>query len=246
LFTCGLYTGTLEVPGYTIDNAKGTAYIAKYDYDGNLTNFFNFTGTSNRALSLAADAQGSFYVGGQSNRNPIPVFSCEPRTPNAGFYLARFTEEPDEAPQPSINVEGNVLTATPNFSGTIQWFFNEEAIPGANEQTYTAMENGAYSVTFSYETGCISSAESEVSVVVISGISKLQNKSLEIFPNPANNVIFFKTSNKEPITINDLSGKHLLNFQTTNTEIQSLDITSLKSGVYLIRQGNVFGKIIKP
>jgi hypothetical protein len=246
LFSCGVYSGILEAPGYNLDNTKGTAYIAKYDYDGHLTNLFNFTGTSNTALCLAADNHGSYYVGGISSQNPIPVFSCEPRTPNTGFYLARFTEEPDEAPQPTISVEGNVLTANPNFSGTIQWFLNGEEIPGANGQTYTAIEDGAYSVSFSYESGCISTAESEVSTVVISGIAILQNRQLEIFPNPANEAIFIKPLSNDPILITDLSGKQLLNFQIINTEILSIDISNLKSGVYLIRQGNVFGKMIKP
>jgi len=245
LFTCGLYTGTLEVPGYTIDNVKGTAYIAKYDYDGNLTNFFNFTGTSNRALSLATDNQGSFYVGGQSNRNPIPVFSCEPRTPNAGFYLARFTEVPDEAPQPSINVEGNVLTASPNFSGTIQWFLNGEEIPGANEQTYTATENGDYSVQYSYIDGCISEAASEITNVVVSSIISLENATLRVYPNPANELIVIESDLKEPIEMIDISGRTLVIIDKMQTSQHQISIEHLQSGIYLFRQGEKVVKWVK-
>jgi hypothetical protein len=232
LFTCGLYTGTLEVPGYTINNAKGTVYIAKYDYSGNLTNFFNFTGTSNRALSLAADNQGSFYVGGQSNRNPIPLFSCEPRTPNAGFYLARFTEEPDEAPQPTISVDGNLLTASPVFSGTIQWFLNGEEIPGANEQTYTAMENGAYSVTFSYETGCISSETSEIENVIISSASNPSSATFLIYPNPAKDIIYLKEATNEPFFIMDVSGRICQTISASQDGI--ISIRTLKPGIYFL------------
>jgi hypothetical protein len=245
LYFSGLYTGNLELQGYEINNSKGTAFLVKYDYDGNIVNFFNFSGGANRALSIASDNNSSFYVGGIVNRNPIPVFSCEPRTPNAGFYLARFTEEPDEAPQPSIIVDGIVLTATPTFSGTIQWFLNDEPIPGANAQTFTATENGNYTVRYAYETGCISSATSDVSNVIVSNIQALNNNAFEIFPNPANHTLFIKTQSNAPISISDLSGKQLMSFQNGNTTLQMIDISALANGVYLIRQGASCSKFLK-
>jgi hypothetical protein len=245
LFTCGVYSGTLEAPGFNLDNTKGTVYIAKYDYDGHLTNLFNFTGTSNTALCLAADNHGSYYVGGISSQNPVPIFSCEPRTPNTGFYLARFTEEPDEVPQPTISVDGNLLTASPVFSGTIQWFLNGEEIPGANEQTYTAMENGAYSVTFSYETGCISSETSEIENVIISFIADLSRSTLQIYPNPAKEYISILTDSNEPIQLMDISGRILINIDKPNLSSEIIAVEYFNPGIYIIRQGERHVKVLK-
>jgi hypothetical protein len=232
VFACGTFSGSPQFGQLIPDASKGRSFITKMDYQGNYLDVFTFTGSILEPTSLATDGQGSFYVGGKCHQASTPLFSCEERTSNSGFYLARFTEEPDEAPQPSIDVDGNLLTATPTFSGNIQWFFNEEAISGATEQTYTAAENGNYSVQYSYIDGCVSEATSEVTNVVVSFVFNLENTALKVYPNPANEFLNLKEAMNESFYIMDLSGRICRTVPVTPDGM--ISITSLESGMYFL------------
>ena len=245
VFACGTFSGSPQFGQLIPDASKGRSFITKMDYLGNYLDVFTFTGSIMEPTSLATDGQGSFYVGGKCQKNPIPVFSCEQRTPNAGFYRARFTEEPDEAPQPEIEVNGNLLTATPTFSGNIQWFFNDEAIPGATEQTYIATENGNYSVQYAYIDGCISEATSEVTNVVVSSVFNLDNTTLKVYPNPTNNFINIESQSIEPIQLIDIWGRIIINIEKPTSSLVTINVENLKPAVYIIKQGDRKAKVIK-
>jgi hypothetical protein len=65
------------------------------------------------------------------------------------------------------------------------------------------------------------------------------DKLLEIFPNPASNrlSIYFPTRGSGQIAIFDLSGKMLLNENYLGEQLQ-VDVSSFRSGMYLIRVGD--------
>ncbi|MFM2047769.1 MAG: hypothetical protein RI955_315 [Bacteroidota bacterium] len=73
-------------------------------------------------------------------------------------------------------------------------------------------------------------------VVNPNGINSLTNKNtVTIYPNPANDVLHFINTNCniKSISILDLSGKKVMNFNSIS-EKQTLDISSLNAGSYLI------------
>jgi hypothetical protein len=154
--------------GTTVVNpTTGNSFITKIDYSGVFQNSFNFCNgpIGSYVKSLATDNLGTFYVGGKLNNNTTPVFSCVNRQGNNGLYVGKFTEQPDTAPLPAITTSGNTLTASPVFSGTIQWFLNDQPIADATGQKYNATESGNYKVSYSYIPTCISKS-SDVSFAV--------------------------------------------------------------------------------
>ncbi|MBP1618569.1 MAG: C-terminal target protein, partial [Bacteroidetes bacterium] len=69
------------------------------------------------------------------------------------------------------------------------------------------------------------------------------NNALTVYPNPAVsevNVVLPTYDGVSTIQIQDLTGKTLLNKAAKNSELETVDVTSLNQGVYLIsvRQGN--------
>ncbi len=58
----------------------------------------------------------------------------------------------------------------------------------------------------------------------------------QIFPNPTNGIVTLKNipANAEKITVTDMQGKIVHHVLTANLDIESLDLSNLKSGVYQI------------
>lgn len=73
-------------------------------------------------------------------------------------------------------------------------------------------------------------------------INKKLNFNLDVYPNPANNIIEFNvTDNISNITITDIVGQN--NYNNIQNNNNSIDITLLKSGIYIIKIQAVNGKI---
>ena len=89
----------------------------------------------------------------------------------------RGAEFPDEL----ISVEGFELSAPDGFVD-YRWFLDGETIDGAVGNTYTATENGAYSVQVTNTDGCIRT--SEAVMLVVNGIRDIGIERLALTPNP--------------------------------------------------------------
>ena len=73
------------------------------------------------------------------------------------------------------------------------------------------------------------------------------NKSLSIYPNPANTnlIIDHIQSNDFNIEILDLTGKTIMQIPTNGVSKITLNVSSLSSGIYIIKHGTQFRKFIK-
>ena len=248
VFCGGDFIGELTLGDFTINAAKGRSYITKIDYDGTFKNAFAFASgieLGSKVRSLATNNNGIFYVGGKLYSKSIPTFSCIQRDANAGLYIGAFTEEPDAAPQPLINVAGGVLTASPVFTGNIQWFLNGDSIAGATNQTYTVAANGNYTVAYSYIPACVSF--SGVTVFSTLGISENGMNSFSIYPNPFRNEVTVELdefTGPATITICDLSGRKLFQKEISGIS-QTFDMSPFSNGIYIFQFQNTKGIITK-
>ncbi len=222
----------------TVNPINGNSFITKIDYSGVFQNSFAFgSGPGSFAKSLATNNQGVFYVGGRTSSATPVTFSCIAREGRAGLYLAKFTEQPDRAPTPSIIVSGNTLTATPDFSGTIQWNLSGAAIPGANTQTFTIPQNGNYTVTYVLPdyNACVSTSPiTTISNLKIVDFENLNN-AFTVYPNPTKGIITIASVENisiDKIEIVDVLGQ-IVSVKTENTS--QIDISEFSNGVYILK-----------
>ncbi len=136
----------------------------------------------------------------------------------------------------TVSASENTLTA--NQGGAIyQWFDcdSAESIPGATAQTFQATVSGNYAVVVTSNSGCI--VFSDCQSVVISGIQDLEfSNAITLFPSPADTEVRFLNHTSYPISaisFTNLSGQitEVLNWK----ENQSVDISTLVSGIYMVK-----------
>jgi hypothetical protein len=244
VFCGGEFIGIITLGDFTINAVNGRSFIAKIDYDGTFQNAFAFvTGIElgSKVKSMATDNAGVFYVGGKLYSGSVPTFSCTPRDPNKGLYLGKFTEEPDVAPQPVISFSGSELTASPAFSGSIQWYLNGTPVAGATNQTHTATQNGDYAVSYSYIPACVSlSATINVSTV---GVPENRPFSYSVYPNPFQHDVTVELRDPAmPVTVTvfDYSGR-IMYENVISGATQKLILRNLSNGLYVFQIRNQAG-----
>jgi uncharacterized repeat protein (TIGR01451 family) len=174
-------------------------------------------------------------------------------TNNAGIY---FDFNPPIYTNLVLNTISNGLlnigttsignTATADLSGAVyQWLDcnnGNAIILGAIGQSYTATQNGNYSVIIN--DGCFIDTSSCVSLSVI-GISKLKNSNqFSFYPNPSENTIVINTLQSTEIKIINMLGEIIIENPVQDKSV--IDISSLANGIYYIKTKEGFiTKLIK-
>lgn len=229
----------LTLDNYSFVNADGNAFIARINSNGEASNAFAYLSpiTQGDARFLLNDEQGNYFVSGKLTTTTIPVFSCTDYLPNRGFYLAKFSEQPDQVPTPEISIDGTVLSASPSFEGSIQWLFNGEPIEGANASTYGATETGDYSVVYAYETGCVGEASAQAVNVEVVSVQEYETAELNIYPNPSTGELKMQVDSRDSVRFFTLTGQLCYQFNPTHLGLNTL-MLDLPSGMYIIHQGN--------
>ncbi len=149
---------------------------------------------------------------------------------------------------PTITQNGFVLTSS-SATGN-QWYLNGNPITGATSQSYTATQNGNYTVVVT-QNGCSSAPSSVVTVsgVGIEGYTALG--ILKVYPNPANeqlNVVLIMNENSDiAIRLINTLGQTVYAFQENNIQQmqKSIETTNFSRGVYFIEISNENGRVIE-
>ena len=137
--------------------------------------------------------------------------------------------------------EGGIIMVEKNI-GNI--FYPPEAINRLESNEYYIIavgEKGAVYVIKNDFTDYILSAKSPA--VIQSDITEV-NKGINIFPNPASNILNIIAIPGETIKIIDLNGKTVKSILATGKK-SLIDIGDLGGGVYIVKSGNTTAKFIK-
>lgn len=133
-----------------------------------------------------------------------------------------------------VSFDGTVLTATEN--GNYQWHLNSELISGANEQSWTPIQGGFYSVSVVDAYGC--SSMSDPFFVSLVGIFNFNSDpAVVVYPNPTHETITFEFIGTElSAYLFDLAGNSLIDGVIASND--SWDLSFLAAGVYFISFGS--------
>jgi hypothetical protein len=214
-------------------HVSGSPILASMNSEGVFDNQITLNqmpgGTKGR--SLAKGITNQLYLGGRLNGDSDYTINCLDYDGNKGLFVASFFDIPQNPPTPTITIDGSLLTASPEFEGAIQWFFNGVEIDGATSQSIEASAEGDYSVVYSYDFGCAGEATSSI-VFVSTSVSELQEESVLVFPNPADALLNIQILGAESVCIYSADGK-LVRYILLNTN--TVDISDLNPGLYLVR-----------
>jgi hypothetical protein len=134
---------------------------------------------------------------------------------------------------PVITQNGNILTSSSAVS--YQWYLNGNPINGATLQSYTATQNGTYSVETTDNNGCVMMSNS-INFFTI-GITKEEEIiNFNLFPNPASSNFTIQAENTThiySIKVNSITG-NIIYYNNNVTGNQLIDCKSWASGVYII------------
>lgn len=149
---------------------------------------------------------------------------------------------------PTTFCAGDSVTLTANTGAGLsyQWYNGPTPIPGAVSITYTATVAGTYKCEVTKAvTGCHKLSNGIVVTVPCRLEDALTTGQLEVFPNPATQMISVATTHMSgAIEILDAQGKLVFSHPLTEAVMQ-LDIGFLASGVYVVRVGGDSARFIK-
>ena len=142
---------------------------------------------------------------------------------------------------PVISQEGDELSSDVAFGN--QWYLNDEVIPGATGQSYTAQVNGLY-----YDIVTVNSCVSDTSnaiYVIVTSVDEIRNDYFRVVPNPARNKVKILSGNhftgEVKVRLFSLSGMlvndYILQLADGKSN-QTIDISSLTPGLYFLRISN--------
>jgi len=140
-----------------------------------------------------------------------------------------------QPPAISIDITSDIGTATATASGGTGSFTYEWS-NGATSATISGLAEGNYTVTVTDENGC---TESESVYVTGVGISEVQEISLNIFPNPAEDILNIIMTGAEikKVIVNDQLGRTLMVKDIINNETR-IDLSNCTPGMYYITVTN--------
>jgi hypothetical protein len=154
--------------------------------------------------------------------------NCEgPRTPVLA-YVNPFNNATFSASGPPI-----VLSANPANGQSYSWLQDGLPIPGANQNTYTPVQSGNYSVIIGLD-NCTDTSAAQL--IIITSNSQIETKShWIIFPNPGQGKLMIEGNGLESIQLFDGLGRILLSEKWLGNSGKAFDFSHLPKGIYQVR-----------
>ncbi|GAA4055031.1 hypothetical protein GCM10022409_47730 [Hymenobacter glaciei] len=191
------------------------------------------------AINLAASTAGTYTV----TNTVAPSGGCAAVTATATVTINALPA------QPTLTANGALLTASSAPGATYQFYLNGVAIAGATNATYTATQNGSYTVVVTNATGCASLPSAPVPVVVTATRAGLAGVELTVFPNPTTGRLTVTLNGPHSraglVVYNTLGQEMLTNTLAANAATAELDLTTLATGVYLLKVTSTEGSVTR-
>ncbi len=177
--------------------------------------------------------------------NTAYVFQVTPAAPSFGnerFFLT-FKKN---MPEVSIHTSNGILSI--DEVATIQWYYNDELIPGAIRNTIVPDKSGIYSVVVN-DNACESKGQIEF---IVTGLEDTLPKGIKVFPNPVTGELFIVAEKEsiESVMLINAIGETIGKIQLTGksgSQKGSYDMTDKSSGIYILKLvsgSNVYTKKI--
>jgi hypothetical protein len=141
---------------------------------------------------------------------------------------------------PVITANGSNMSTTLPYT-TYQWYFNNVLIPGATNSTYTAIQNGTYTVVVGDATCTDTSAVYNMNNgLAIGDISELAQQ-IKIYPNPAQDIVYIMAPIAVNVEVTGIEGRIFKNIKNAT----SISVGDLAAGMYLLRITDKDGTVWK-
>ncbi len=141
------------------------------------------------------------------------------------------------APDRTVMCKGETATVTANGGVTYNW---TGATTGSGS-TATVNPNGAQTMVFNVSgtdaNGCVSSGTTTIKVNACTGLNEQEQAIFSVYPNPSSGNIILSTEKAMNVTLTDVSGKIVAEFQL-QTGVNKINIAHLANGVYFINGTN--------
>lgn len=222
--TSSAITVTVNTPVVPVISANNNAICSGSSAIISVTNgsfnSYSWNGTTGNSSSVTVNQAGTYSVSTIDNNG------CNATSNNVTITVNTPTT-------PTISQNGNVLTSS--AASSYQWYFNGAPISGATSQSYTATQNGSYTVEITDSNGC--TAMSSPINITISGINKVTDEiNFAIYPNPASNNFIIQPENKLStfnVTITSITGNIVYSNQNISGTLL-IDCYNWSTGVYFI------------
>ena len=218
------YTSSNNTATYTLENIHGCDSVVTLDLTINYSN----TGTD---VLTACDSytwiDGITYTSSNNTATHTleNIHGCD------SLVTLDLTINTVDA---SVTENGLTLTANAN-EANYQWInCGNDNIPieGEAGQSFTANESGSYAVIV--DNGLCADT-SMCYTVTVTGINRIENNSIDIYPNPTNGIIEIGlVENKiSKISILDISGKKIIE-KIPGAQNETIDLSGFGNGLYII------------
>ena len=152
---------------------------------------------------------------------------------------------------PTVTHEGSYLISS--IPNGIQWYLDGTILAGETNDTldYSNYSNGNYTAIFIDANGCMSDTTSNIndsSTVIIVDVGLEENEliNVSIYPNPSVDIVNIKlNTNISIIYVYDLSGKLIISKKGQKQMQQSIDLSYLPKGSYLLSIETEMGLITR-
>jgi hypothetical protein len=134
--------------------------------------------------------------------------------------------------KPTIVFDKNYLLTDTQES--VQWYFNNDTIPGAVTDTLAVNDPGNYYLTVTSDSGCI--AISDTRKVTILAFENPRLSDPVIYPNPAGNYIRIRSAIRGPVQLRIVSpgGDVYRNSNVLLNGNDVLDLSGMTPGLYIL------------
>jgi PKD repeat protein len=236
-----------------IPNQGDDIYIYKFNAQtGQVTGFEQIASNDqswDRGTALTA-ANGAYYLGASfAYHVTFGGHELYTDTQQTDFLVAKYgtgdcycaSPEPSFNVNPTINESGSFLfeyTGNTEYS-TINWYFGNEGTSTEVNPTYTFTDNGTYEVCVTVSNLC-GNIEACQQVNVTAANPKFALQNVQVYPNPADNILNINTEENLSFEIVSLLGAKVMAGEIS-TGSQQVDLQNIASGVYMLRLQSTTG-----